>query len=225
MTKPKTLEDFPHFAATAVTRGALGSDGFVRFEYAGKFDRGVRETPRDWFYLLFGEREAVCVTLQSLDDSLSAVLTCDEKDEPGLVGKSAAYLWRRWSPHQVWMVAEPLWIWERKTFEALDAVAEDFKSKDVSIVDGREVKSWTKLQPVRGDDGSSRYYPASDQAAPPNATTRIVSGGWDHEHCELWRAHIDAGNVGYCDLSEHWVCEACYARYVVPHDLAFIDEL
>jgi hypothetical protein len=225
MAKPKTLADFQHFLASVVTRGVQDVDGYVRFEYKGKFDRSIPETASNWFYLLFGEREAVCVILQSLDDKLSAILTCDEKDQPDWVGKPAAYSSTRWSPYKVWMVAAPRWKWERKTFEALDAVAEGFESKDISIVDGREVKSWTKLQPVRRDDGLSHCYPTSDQAGPPNATTRIVPGGWDHEHCELCNAHIDAGNVGYCDSSEHWVCEACYARYVVPHDLAFVDEL
>jgi hypothetical protein len=225
MAKPKTLADFQHFLASVVAPGVQDVDGYVRFEYQGKFDRSIPETASNWFYLLFGEREAVCVILQSLDDKLSAILTCDEKEQPDWVGKPAAYLSARWSPYKVWMVAEPRWKWERKTLEALDAVAEDFESKDISIVDGREVKSWTKLQPVRRDDGLSRYYPTSDQAAPPNATTRIVPGGWDHEHCELCNEHIDAGHVGYCDPSEHWVCEACYARYVVPHDLAFVDEL
>jgi len=225
VAKPKTIADFPQFLASAVSPGVRAADGYVRFEYQGKFDRSIPETASSWFYLLFGEREAVCVTLQLLDDNLLAILTCDEKDQPDLVGRHAAYFPSRWSPYQVWMVAEPLWKWERKIFEGLDAIAEDFESKDISIVDGREVRSWTKLQPVRRDDGLSRYYPTSDQAAPPNATTRIIPGGWDHEHCELCNSNIDAGNVGYCDPSGHGVCEACYARYVVPHDLAFVDEL
>ena len=136
MAKPKTIADFPQFLASAVSPGVRAADGYVRFEYQGKFDRSIPETASSWFYLLFGEREAVCVTLQLLDDNLLAILTCDEKDQPDLVGRHAAYFPSRWSPYQVWMVAEPLWKWERKIFEGLDAIPEDFESKDISIVDG-----------------------------------------------------------------------------------------
>ena len=36
---------------------------------------------------------------------------------------------------------------------------------------------------------------------------------------------IEPGMVGYSDPSERWICQNCYERYVVPRDLAFVDEL
>jgi hypothetical protein len=226
MTKPKTLEDFPRLVVENVTRGVTAADGYTRFELRGRFDRIIDEKEQEWFYALFGTRDSVCVTLQSLEKGTRAtVLTCDEKDDPNLLGQSLTHLGRRWQPYKIWMVVEPNWRWERQTFPGIDAVAEDYEAKDVSIVDGREVKVWTKLEPVRSGEGLSRYYPASDQAVPSGSTSRFVPLGWDHEHCELCNAHIDAGHSGYCDPDEHWLCEQCYERFVVPHDLAFVDEM
>jgi hypothetical protein len=41
----------------------------------------------------------------------------------------------------------------------------------------------------------------------------------------LCNTHIDIDMFGYCDPDDRWMCENCYSRYVVPHDLAFVDEL
>lgn len=66
---------------------------------------------------------------------------------------------------------------------------------------------------------------ATDQASTPESKIRIVPSGWDHEHCELCKSHIDRGMFGYCDSQDRWMCENCYERYVVPRDLPFVDEL
>ena len=122
------------------------------------------------------------------------------------------------------MVLDPRWGWEKRQFHGLDAVAEDYEAKDVSIVEGREVKVWTKLEPV-DKNGLSRHYPASNQTLPPKSEQRKVPGGWGHEHCDLCKAHIEAGDFGYCDPGGRWMCEKCYERYVMQRDLAFVDEL
>ena len=54
---------------------------------------------------------------------------------------------------------------------------------------------------------------------------RLIPSGWDHEHCELCNSHIDIDMVGFCDPDDRGVCENCYSRYVLRHDLAFVDEL
>jgi hypothetical protein len=52
----------------------------------------------------------------------------------------------------------------------------------------------------------------------------VTAIGLDHEHCELCGKEICAGEHGFVDASEHWVCEPCYSKYVEPHDLSFLDE-
>ena len=105
----------------------------------------------------------------------------------------------------------------------MDAIAEDFQSKDISIIEGREVKVWTKLSPVNVQRGQSRHYPATDQTSTAGNKVRLVPSGWDHEHCELCDTHIKVGDYGFVDSGEHWVCEGCYAKYVTTHDLSFLD--
>ena len=123
------------------------------------------------------------------------------------------------------MVLDPNWGWEREQFGGTDAVAEDYESKDISIVRDREIRVWTKLEPTGVSRGQSRHYPATDQALPVRSGTRLVPSGWGHEHCELCKAHIDAGMFGYCDPGKSWMCEKCYERFVKRRDLSFVDEL
>jgi hypothetical protein len=225
-SKLKSLEDFPQFTVTGVRRGATSDTGYTRFELDGGFDRVVETLDPYWFWLLFGDREYLYASLKSLDnETQAAILTSDEEIEPKVVGHSLAYLSRSWQAFHVWMVLDPRWVWERKVLPSTDAVAEDYESKDVSIVDGREVSVWTKLEPVEGRGDQNRHYPATDQTLPPRHGTYLVAAGWDHEHCELCHSHLDAGHFGYRDLGEHWTCEKCCGRYVATHDLAFVDEL
>ena len=230
--KPKTLEDFPKFVVTAVRRAATSEDGHHRFELEGEFDpflegsfdRIIEDEAPTWFWLLFGDRGCLRPTLKSFNkETRTAILDCDEEEEPRGVGWELAYLSPDWRAFHVWMVRDPNWRWERKPFQGIDAVAEDYEAKDVSIVQGREVKVWTKLETTGRSRGQSRHYPAADQTLPVSTGTRLIPGAWDHEHCELCNEHIDAGMFGYCDLGEHWMCENCYERYVTRHDLAFVD--
>lgn len=223
--KPKTLQDFPQFIVSAVRGGETSAAGYTRIELDGKFDRTIANIDPHWFWLLFGERDCLCATLRSLDkETGKAILTCELKDEPRVVGESLAYLSPYWQAHHVWMVLDPSWGWEKKQFQGLDAVAEEYEAKDVSVVEGREVKVWTKLEPV-DRRGLSRHYPASNQSSPPGHESRLIPAGWDHEHCDLCKAHIDAGGFGYCDRQDRWMCEKCYGRYVARRDLSFVDEL
>jgi len=222
--KPKTLKDFPQFIVATIHHCGTGSDGYARVELDGKFDRLIDESEGNWFFLLT-DSESICATLKSLDkETKTATLTCDEKDEPKIAGKALAYLNRFWRPHHVWMILDRSWGWERKQFQGSDAVADAFESKDVSIVDGQEVRVWNKLRPVNPGH-ATRYYPASDQSSPPGSEPQLVAGGWDHEHCALCNAHIDVAGFGYCGADGRWLCEKCYERYVMQRDLSFTDEL
>src|ERR1700677_1621990 len=132
ISKPKTLEDFPRFVVTAVRRGVTSEDGYHRFELEGEFDpilegsfdQIIEEQAPSWFWLLFGCRGCLSPTLKSFDkETRTAVLACQEKEEPREVGLELAYLSPYWQAFHVWMVLDPSWGWERKQFEGTDAVA------------------------------------------------------------------------------------------------------
>ena len=223
--KPKTLEDFPRFIVAGLRRGKTSDTGFTRFELDGDFDRIIEKIDPDWFWLLFGERECLCASLKSLNrETRTAILTCDEKDEPKIVGRTLFYLSPYWQAFNVWMVLDPTWGWEKKQFLAVDAIAENCASPDISVVGASGVKAWTKLTPVP-EGNQSRYRPATDQTLLEGSNAQLVAGGWDHEQCSLCNAHIDTGDFGYCDPKKRWMCEKCYERYVMRRDLAFVDEL
>jgi hypothetical protein len=233
--KRKTLEDFPKFVVTAVRPGATSEAGYISFELEGSFD-GIPPSsfnnvvdgigPR-WFWLVFGMRGYLCASVQSHNKETNAtVLTFEVKGEPNIApGQGLAYLSSYWQGYHVGMVLDPNWGWERMQFRGTDAIAEDYEAKDLSIVGGREVKVWTKLEPTGEATGQSRHYPAPDQSLPVRSGTRLIPAGWGHEHCELCNEHIDAGMLGECDPGGRWMCEKCYQRYVTPHDLAFVDEV
>ena len=219
---------------TAVRPGGVPDDGYASFEIEGhydavlegRFDQMIEGTGAQWFWLLFGERGSLCPksevfrqTNQDRDPD------CQEKEEPKILGLDLAYLSPYWQAFNVWMVLDPSWGWQRKQFQGTDAFAEDYEAKDVSIVDGREVRVWTKLRPTGMDRWQSRHYPAADQTLPVSSGERLVVGAWGHEHCELCNEHIDAGMFGYIDPADRWMCENCYQRYATRRDLAFVDEL
>jgi hypothetical protein len=226
MHKRKTLEDFLQFSVAAVRRGKTSAEGYTRFELDGKFDRVIEEIDPHWFWLLFDEKDYLCATLQSLDvETRAAILTCDLADEPKVVGRMLAYLSPRWQAYHVWMVLDPAWGWVKKRFQGADAVTEDYDAGEASVIDGSEVRVWTKLELLEGRKGASRHYPASDQNSPPSSERRLVAGGWIHDHCDLCHEHIKIGEFGYYDPEGRWMCEKCYQRYVMQRDLAFVDEL
>jgi hypothetical protein len=226
MPARKTLDDFPKFTVESIRKGETLPDGYTTFEIDGKFDRAISQLGPTWFWLLLGNNQCLCPALTSLDPKTgTATVICHLTREPNLLGKTLAYLRPYWNADNIWMVLDPDWGWRREEFRGRDATAQDYEAKETSIVDGREVRIWTKVEAVDEPGGRSRHYPAADQTSPPNPTPRIVPGGWGHQHCSLCLNHIDSGNFGYRDPDDRWVCENCYNKYVVPHDLAFVDEL
>jgi hypothetical protein len=177
--KPKSLADFPQFLVSAVRRDKTSVDGYTRFELDGRFDRIIEEIAPHWFWLLFGKNDCVCATWQSFEkETLVAILSCKESNEPQVTGKALAYLSPRWQAYQVWMVLEPNWGWERKSFYGADAVAEDYDAGETARVGDRDVRVWTKLELAGGRSGARRHYPADDQTLPPKSEPRLLSGGW-----------------------------------------------
>ena len=225
--KPKTLNEFPYFAVASVRRGETSPMGYTEFEVEGTFERfnEIKRTECTWFWLLIGEHDCLCAQIRSLDkDTGAAVVTCDREKMPDIVGEKLFYLSPYWQAYNIWMVLDREWGWKKIQFHAVDAVAENYEAPDISIVDGREVRKWTKLERADKKGHESRYYPAQDHGS-TDQSVQEVFGGWDHEHCTLCNEHINSGSFGYCGPDHRWMCESCYEKYVKPRDLSFVDEL
>jgi hypothetical protein len=224
----RTISDLPHFKVSVIRRCEGGDDGHTDFELAGVFDRteGVNEG-RCWLLI---PREEVLIDftgeLKFLEAGTgAAVYQTSEEPMSYLVGLALAYLGPQWEPYHVWMVSQPSWKWDRRVFHALDATARKTEGNGVSIVDGQEVKEWIEIKKVGQKSHLSRYYPVFPDGRttlPPIGPDGVIRGGWDHVHCEICDTHIVAESYGYIDPGDHWVCEACYDKYVVSHDLSFI---
>jgi len=121
---------------------------------------------------------------------------------------------------------EPKWIWNKILFQPADAAGTRFQTEQVSMFEGQEVREWIKVKRSGGEGGVYRVYPVVPDGRidlPDVGPDGVIRGGWDHEHCELCHAHIGPGDYGYVDLGEHWVCEKCHGKYIVTHDLSFLD--
>ena len=165
--RQKTLEDFPTFRLTRLTRGETSPEGLTAVELEGEFDRVVKPVGEiTWFWLLIGKRDAVCAQWKSLgQDPRAATLVTHEKELPEMIGKTLYYLSPAWKPVNIWMVLDEQWGWEHVRFQAVDAVAETYQANDVSLVDGREVKTWTKLQRADKRTLTERYAPTAEQTS------------------------------------------------------------
>jgi hypothetical protein len=106
--KPKTIEDLPQFIVTGMRRGETGETGYAHFELDGSFDRITETMDGHWFWLLYGERECICASLESLDKKSNvALLTCEEETEPQILGQRLACLSPYWQAFHIWMVSDP----------------------------------------------------------------------------------------------------------------------
>jgi hypothetical protein len=202
--KPKTLEDFPKFFVTAVHRCGTDDGGYTRFEIAGNFDRVIENIGPNWFWLLSDAKESFCASVKSLgEETKAAILTVDVKNEPRIVGQKLSYLSPYWQAYHVWMILEQGAFWKKVVFHATDAIR-----VSSTAADGKEIHG-LKRMPQEG-------LPAEAQ---------VVTGGWDHEHCELCNKHIDPGDYACTNTDGLWVCLSCFDNYVSPKNLSFVDEL
>jgi len=220
----KRVEDLPHFLVTGIQKAESHNTGYAEFELLGVFDKvdDVREG-RGW--LLLPERKCLIGDLISLDlAAKTAVFLTAERPDPDVVGAKLPFLDGYWQAYHVWMVVEPRWSWMPVIFQARDAVGRRFQAEDVQLIDGDEVKAWIEVKEMAAQSGKSRYYPVHPDPVTALSTNAdgTIAGGWDHEHCELCNTHIEPSDRGYVDPSEHWVCEGCYTKYVLAHDLSFI---
>lgn len=222
----RTLEDFPKFSVSQLI--CLGTDeqGDKRFELNGEFDRVIEsEMGISWFWLLTDDRAALCVQWKAVGPGTAATIVAVEKEMPEMTGKTLYYLSPAWDPSHIWMVLDDHHVWKRAPVRVSDAIAETFTSTDLSIVDGREVKTWTILSGADRHEPAEQCPPTLDRTSVSDSAVQNAPDGWDHEHCELCYKHINTGDFGYQDKDDQWLCEKCYNEYVKPRDLSFVDDL
>ena len=221
--KPKRLEDLPQFTTTSVRELSTDSTGYTEYELRGEFDRiPALSDPRCWLLQPGGGYLIGDLTIVDPNARTAAYLT-SEQALPATVGSQFAFLSAHWQAFHVWMVLDPGWPWERRLFKASDAIARPFEAADASIIDGKEVRRWMEIKKADGSSPITRIYPdLNGQASLP---TDMIPGGWDHEHCELCKNQIRAGDYGYIDSDGRWMCATCYEKYVLPRDLSFIGEI
>jgi hypothetical protein len=226
MAPVKTINDLPRFRVTEVRKSETSESGLA---LSGVIDRiaGVQE---GWCFLLLYGKDALIGLAgdMKLLDANQGMASFDTADGPAaevVVGSEMAYL-RLWQPHHVWMVVETRWKWNRELVRAMDATAKLLDGRGVSVLEGEEVRQWIEIRRNGKEKGLARFYPvfpSGRTTLPPIGPDGVIHNGWDHAHCELCSGHVVAGQYGYVDLGEHWVCEACYDKYVARHDLSFIQ--
>jgi hypothetical protein len=222
----KTIDDLPHFRVSATNQSETYE---TDYELSGVFDRTAGVNEGQCSLLVSGKDVLIALSgdLKFQDAAAGTALfkTSDER-MPEVVGLNLTYIDPMWEPHHVWMVSEPKWKWNRILFQAADAVTKIVEGNGVSIIDGEEVSKWIEVRKKGKGSRLSRYYPvfpSGKSTLPPIGSDGVIKCGWNHAHCELCDAHVVAGQYGYLDPGEHWVCEGCYSKYVVNHDLSFIQ--
>lgn len=222
----KTIEQLPHFRVSEVK---VNEENPEYFDLTGIFDQTehVAEGRCSLLLPLVDVLTALpgYLEFQNQEERIARIYTPSEK-KPDVIGQSLTYVPAKWDPLQVWMVALPTWRWTRSLFQASDAIGEIVKGTEVSVVDNEEIHDWVKINQKGKATGLSRYYPVfpSGKSNLQIEADGTIKNGWNHAHCKLCDTHVESGQYGYIDPSEHWVCEACYERYVAKHDLSFIFE-
>jgi hypothetical protein len=188
------LHDLPLFTIERILNQATAP------HLAGAFSHvsGVREG-RSWLYhpthALIGDLEQLSLSTRE------AVFAAPfwTPDGPAQVGEALPWVDGYWQANDLTMILDPTIVWKRTTFAPVDAQYFDLGG----------VRGWQEVgKPL--PEGATPLY--------------VAPGGWDHEHCNICDAKIGESwaPIGYVTSTAYWLCEPCYARYAVPHDVSFV---
>jgi hypothetical protein len=191
------LEDLPHFEIESIAKD--GKEILLH----GCFNHLTGVADRGWLYLAREMHRSPEVAHRALDhDSLKAVLHLQEKDVHELLrpGERFPYFHRRWDP------------------------------RHVSLALNSEL-AWNKIQ-VMSDDtgdsssGASGWQPAGEKLIVGAQFLESRKDGPDHENCSYCFESLGPNEIethGYKnDVHDDWVCQSCFDKYIVPHDLSFL---
>jgi len=225
--KPKTLEDLPQFFVHEVRKDSPALGWTL---LAGKLTGAIRsQDPRCW---LVWPRTADGImgdlTFDATDPGL-ALFTTPAELPPVSGDGPLAILPGAWQLYHLWIAFSPSHVWRHVEFLPSDAEARPFEGNGKSLDGPPEAGRFIQIRKAGTQSGRSRFVPEPPGGFPANSPFHgypsIVKGGWDHEHCEYCHEHIDPQDMAHVNRDDDWVCEGCFNKYVLTHDLSFIDEL
>jgi len=165
----------------------------------GRFDRldGVRENGG---YFRIARGDYIWANLTVLDASACTVTFTDERDPDVarlVAGQRYTWLDDYWKTQIVEAIADERTQWRQVRFAPRDAAYFE-------------------------QNGVTGWRPAGDPLPEGAVDTKVVAGGWDHEHCDHCGDHIDGENpLYYEDGDRNFLCTRCYERYAAKHDVSF----
>ena len=188
------LSDLPHFSIRALRR-----ENEV-WLLEGDFDhlKTVQEGPC-WLYKC-PDRDSIYGNLEALSrDNLKGTIRTEEQVAAESVREGMVLPWLNacWQPYYITKILDTAHHWEPIVAQASDSYE--------SYVNGH--RTWRKAA------GSTQQ-----------AGERLVQEGWKYESCMLCYGHINPGSTGYLDDDGEWLCECCFKKNGLPHDLAFIED-
>jgi len=150
-----------------------------------------------WFWLWMSESDVIALVIEKEDDGVLARIAAEDRRGSIEVGDEIPWMRAYWDAHHVRMIQRG--EWRPQVFSPRDAV-------------------WFELNGVQGRS------PIEVGAPAEAGETVVVSGGWDHEHCEICRIAIGTGGFasGYLDPEDHWICAHCYDRWAKRPALGFL---
>lgn len=208
--------DLPQFTVGSIEQGERDCNGDITLTLHGGLNRTSGISIDRWCYLLLPNQ--TCLTgwfTFSEGSSAIASFATSAKEKPEIIGITLSQLDSYWQPYHIWMVEQGPQGWSEQVFSPSDAIEDTFIASD-----GR---SWRRL--AKADSMSADHSTGSLQGVKDPSRTRIVPGGWDHEHCSLCNAHIDPGDRFFYSLEYcQFLCVTCYERYVPTRDIGFVFE-
>jgi hypothetical protein len=221
---PKSFRDLPQFVVTSISNGESSPNGYTPYELTGTFDSlGSVRLGRCWLLLptLYG----LIGDLEELNhESRRGLFHTSEKSQPCDVGASLAYVNGYWDASLIKMVVQPEWDWQKIVYATSDAVACRYENAESADTPKKQGTVWRKISPEElrmGHPILREPWEGQHLVGEP----WVVPGGWDHEHCKICMKHIDPGDTAYVDPEDRWwFCRLCGEKYVLPHDLSFVDD-
>jgi len=161
---------------------------------------------RYWIYV-DGGAESELADLIKLDYSSKTALFIANLNRSIAEGRSYPIITDYWNAYVYAAVIDRSHEWVKISVGSIDA----FESTKPGFLE--------QTSPLR--PGKTRVYPASDLHGSDGV--RVVERAWDHEHCVVCNARIDAQNpIGFVDKANLLICRRCHDAYAATHDLGFV---
>ncbi|MDR3628560.1 MAG: hypothetical protein P4L45_17065 [Ignavibacteriaceae bacterium] len=194
----KGLDSLPQFRIDSIESN--GKDYMI----IGSFNHvsGIRNDT-GWLYNIASWKDSGSVTIISLKDisSKSVKLSLYDSEYISIFqpGKAFPYIDGYWQPMDVAIILDELSTWNKVHFKPTDA-------------------EYFRLNGAIGWQETGKKLPVGAQFM------ELKKDGWDHEHCRLCWENISLQTqpFGYRNNDNIWVCESCYTKYVLTHNLDFL---